>query len=388
MEKEAGIDAAAESFRIADVVRSRAVQGALAASSARAAAGNKDLANLVRREQDAQKQVSALFALLVQILSVPTDQQDQNAVKTLRTQIAALRTARTAITREIEKRFPEYSDLINPKPATIGKVQKALAAGEALVATYVSENRTFVWAVPKQGKAAFKSAPLGKRAIAAAVKDLRKALDPKAASLGDIPDFDVALSNRLYRALLAPVRSGWANADSLMIVAHRALGQLPFSVLVTKKVSLAKDESVLFAKFRKIPWLARTHAVTVLPSVTSLTSLRALPPASSSRRAFIGFGDPYFNTEQQAEAAQATPVQVAALTTRGAFKARGIPLSLRAAPKTAGIPSANIEILPSLFDTFEEVHSIARAPRRCRQGRVYRRPRQRRRHQETRSQPL
>ena len=64
IEKEYGIDAAAEAFRIADVARSQSVQGALTASGARAAAGNPDLADLVAREQDAQKQIASLFGLL------------------------------------------------------------------------------------------------------------------------------------------------------------------------------------------------------------------------------------------------------------------------------------------------------------------------------------
>ena len=51
VEREAGIDAAREAFRIAEVARSRSVQRALAASAARAAARDPELAELVVRHR-------------------------------------------------------------------------------------------------------------------------------------------------------------------------------------------------------------------------------------------------------------------------------------------------------------------------------------------------
>ena len=195
------------------------------------------------------------------------------------------------------------------------------------------------------------------------VAALRRALDPQAATLGDIPDFDMARSHALYKALLAPVRSGWKDADSLLIVAHGALGQLPFSVLVTEPVTLAKASGAMFSNYRKIPWLARSHAVTVLPSVSSLAMLRKIPPPRPGRRNFVGFGDPLFSKAQAiaAEIEAAAPVRVAALTSRGVLAVRGLPVRLRAAPKLEGVSSADLSLLPRLRDTADEVRSIALA---------------------------
>jgi predicted nucleic acid-binding Zn-ribbon protein len=102
-----GAEAAAESFRLADAARGRSVQRALAAASARAAA-NPALADLARREQDAQKQIGALQRLLSNLLSSPTDQQDAGAVKGLREQIDKLRDERARLREDLEKRFPDY----------------------------------------------------------------------------------------------------------------------------------------------------------------------------------------------------------------------------------------------------------------------------------------
>jgi len=359
LEKELKIDAVAEAFRIADIARSRSVQGALSASGARAATGNVELAVLVRSEQDTRKQISALFGLLANVLSAPSDQQDLAATKALRTRIDDLRNARSALIEEIEKRFPDYAALINPKPATVDGARQVLQAGEALISTYVAKDMTYVWAVPKSGPVAFATVPLGKEALLARVAVLREALEPNASTLGDIPVFDVASAHDLYTKILRPLEASWKDAKSLLVVAHGPLGYLPLSVLPTESVKLAAEKGALFSNYRDIPWLVRSHAVTVLPAVASLLGLRSLPPGAAGRRAFAGFGDPLFSSSQAREAL-GKPIEVAALSSRG-LRTRGLPIRLRAAPKTAKMDSAGLAQLPRLPDTADEVRSIALA---------------------------
>jgi CHAT domain-containing protein len=359
-----GSAAAEETFRLADAARGQSVQRALAASSARAAAADPALADLVRREQDAQKQTAALQGLLANMLSSPINQQDADGLRSVRTQIDTLRTARAAIREEIEKRFPDYVNLIDPRPATVAQARKDLRPGEALIATYVGTERTFVWAVPAQGPVAFATTPAGRTDIGRLVADLRKALDPNAATLGDIPAFDVALANKLYAALLQPVEAGWKQAKSLLVVPHGPLGQLPFAVLVTAPAPLPpdRDGQAIFANYKSVPFLAKSAAITQLPSVASLASLRALPAPRGDRQPFIGFGDPWFSPEQAAEAAREQ--QVGQLQTRGArtlVAMRGVKLVRRNAPATQSVDSAELAQLPRLPDTADEVRSIALA---------------------------
>ena len=357
--REAGIDAAAEAFRLADVASSRSVQRALGAASARAAARDPDLADLVRREQDSQKQVAALYGLLANVMSAPTDQRDPKAIQDLQVRIDNLRGARAALMEEIEARFPAYADLINPAPVTIEQARAALRPGEALIAAFVGEDRTFVWAVPKDGEIAFAAAPLGRERIAAVVRDLRSALAPNASTLGGIPAFDVTLAHKLYGALFAPVKAGWGDANSLLVVANGALGQLPLSLLVTEPTKLSAQREPQFSNYRDVPWLVRGHAVTVLPSVASLATLRALPPGDPDRRPFAGFGDPWFSAAQ-AGAAE-TPARPAALASRGVLAVRGFPIRLRSLPKMDAVDSAQLAQLPRLPDTADEVRGIALA---------------------------
>ena len=353
LEGKAGIDAVAEAFRMANIARSGSVKGALAASGARSLASNPDLADLVRREQDTRKQTSAHYALLAEVLSAPTDQQDPKAVTELRTRIDNLPGARAALMEEIEGRFPDYAELINPKAATVERARASLHPGEAMIATYTADERTYVWVVPHQGEVVFATAELGREDLGDTVALLRSSLEPNAQTLGDIPDFDVAAAYGLYERLFKPVEAGWKDAKSLLVVAHGALGYLPPSVLPTAPVELGPESGALFSNHRDVPWLARSHAVTMLPSVASLATLRSLPPGAPDRKSFAGFGDPVFSAKQSTQ-----PVKVAALTSRG-LRTRGLPVRLRAAPKTGTLDSAGLAQLPRLPDTADEVRFIA-----------------------------
>ncbi len=353
-------DAAAESFRLADAIRGRSVQRALAQSSARVAAADGTLATLVREEQDTQKQLGALRAVLTDMLASAAP--DAAAARELRGRIETLRVAREAIAREIETRFPDYAELIDPRPVTIERVRAMLRDDEALIATYVGEERGFVWAVRKSGPVAFAGIAKGRGAIAAAVAKLRAALDPNASVLGDIPAFDVETAHKLYDDLLRPVEAGFAGAASLLVVPHEALGQLPFGVLVTAPARpvLDGEGTALFSGYRAVPFLIRKADVTQLPSVASLASLRGLPAPSTARKPFVGFGDPWFSAAQMAEAQSTAATQVAAVTTRG-LQTRSISLVRRNAPATRTIDSAELAILPRLPDTADELRGVARA---------------------------
>src|SRR5437016_11817423 len=110
----------------------------------------------------------------------------------------------------------------------------------------------------------------------------------------------------------------------------------------------------LFSNYRQVPWLIRSHAVTVLPSVSALATLRRLPPGDPGRRPFIGFGDPFFSREQAADATrEAEPARLAALS------AGDQPVALRASPKTERLNISRLAMLPWLPDTADEIRSIA-----------------------------
>ena len=348
---------AAEAFALADVIRGQTVQHALSESAARVSVRDPALADLVRREQDARSQINALFALIASIQAAPADQHDDKAAAALRAQVDQLRAARAKLREEIEKRFPDYANLIDPRPADIEQVRKVLRPDEAMVTFYLGENRSFVWAVPASGTPAFASAALSAAQVAAEVQVLRRALEPNASTLAEIPAFDTERAYRLYAVLLQPVESGWRSAKSLLVVPHGALGELPLALLPTAAGKPRAAGGLPFAEYQKVPWLVRQVAVTQLPSATSLVTLRTLPPGNANRRAFLGFGDPWFN-EAEAKEAQSQGGAGTVIASRGAG-GKGLHIVLRAAPKTETAATATVASLPRLPETADEVRNVA-----------------------------
>jgi CHAT domain-containing protein len=350
--------AAGEAFALADVIRGQSVQRALAQSAARVSVRDPALADLVRREQDAWSQVNALFALIANIQAAPADQRDDKAAAALRAQVDQLRGSRAKVREEIEKRFPDYANLIDPKPVTLDQARKVLGADEAMVTFYLGESRSFVWAVPAAGAPAFASAPISATKVAEEVRALRRALEPNASTLAEIPTFDTDRAFRLYAALLQPVESGWRSAKSLLVVPHGALGELPLALLPTAAGKPSAGGALPFAEYQKVPWLVRQLAVTQLPSATSLVTLRTLPPGDAKRRAFVGFGDPWFNEAEAKEAQSQGAASGTVIASRGAA-GKGLHIVLRAAPKTESAASASVANLPRLPETADEVRNIA-----------------------------
>jgi CHAT domain-containing protein len=353
-----GLDPIAESFRLADIARGSEVQRALSASAARTTISDPALADLARREQDAQRRINALSDILKSLLAAPPDQQLPNVMAQMRKDVDGLTKERGELKSQIEKRFPDYAELIDPKPVSTAQVQAALRAGETLISIYLGEDSAFVWAVPKSGSVVLAGAPLSMAQAGKTVEQLRKALDPSATNINEIPAFDVATAARLYEQLLKPVEAAWKGSSRhLLVVPHGPLGQLPFGLLPTLLPAPAAPiarSPVPFEEYKTVPWLIRQVTLTQLPSVTALTTLRKTPQPRGERRMYFGIGDPLFSKEQAAAS-----VQLAAATPT-ASTSRGVPIRLRSAPKTAGVSSAELSLLPRLPDTADELMEIAK----------------------------
>jgi len=356
---------AIETFGFADAVRGHTVQKALADASARTLAKDPTLANLVRTDQDHAKQIAAELGALNNMLSLPSDQRDDNTVRAMNAEIAKLRDERKAAQQQIKQKFPAYANLIDPNPPTVDDIKASLRSDEALISFYFGQDKSFVWAVPKDGDVAFAEVPSTATQLEANARRLRQALEPQVTMVSDIPAFDVALAYQLYSQLLEPVKAGWQGSKSLIVVTNGALGELPLGLLPTAPAQVDAQAQPLFSDYRNVPWLARTHAVTVVPSAATLVTLRHLPAGAPGRDTLIGFGDPYFNAQQAAEAEADEKVQVAAADTSdsdaGAVTTRGIPLKLRAAPHTEDVDRAELALLPRLPDTRLELLAVAKA---------------------------
>jgi len=270
------------------------------------------LARLVRERQDLVDEWYGKEAMLIATHSEA--QSDATAEREIATRLAAIDARLREIDGALAGDFPSYAAFAQPGALAIEQVQDLLNPDEALVLLLDTPERkpiaeeTFVWVVTKTSVRWVRS-DLGAPSLAREVAALRCGLDydgtwgaagSRCSELlattftesdrtqGKPLPFDRKRAYALYAALFGQVEREIKDKH-LLIVASGALTQLPFQVLITQEPVAAQSG---FEMFRRAAWLVRSHALTVLPSVSSLRVLRQMAKASHADRPLIGFGDP------------------------------------------------------------------------------------------------
>ena len=138
-------------------------------------ARNAELAEMVRREQDVKRQISGLYQTINNALSLPPEQRNPKAIEAMQAEVKKLTGQHDSDWRNIERKFPQYANLIDPKPPGVEDIRKALKPGEAFLSFYLGSQNSFVWAVPKNGEISFTAAPIGAAELEKRVAKLREA---------------------------------------------------------------------------------------------------------------------------------------------------------------------------------------------------------------------
>lgn len=112
----------------------------------------------------------------------------------------------------------------------------------------------------------------------------------------------------------------------------------------------------MFSNYRSVPWLIRSHGVTVLPSVAAILTLRSLPSGDPGRKPFAGFGDPYFSEDQARRARARARTATGAPTDSWRLEVRNVVKS-----PSDGVAGGGLSRLPRLPDTADEIRGIADA---------------------------
>jgi len=235
----------------------------------------------------------------------------------------------------VVKRFPEYLSLSDPAPLTVAETQRLLKEDEALVAILTAPESSMVWVVTPAG-ADWAEIGAGDAALAAEVKALRAGLVPSAD--GRPAAFDTHRAHALYKLLLGRFDPMLGGARHIMFVPTGPVSSLPFQVLVTEppQAGLSQAEAL-----KEAQWLIRKAALSVLPSVQSLSSLRKLAASGVAVKPYFGIGDPALGgpaaAPDSARGAAKPAVTLAALY-RGGGGAADLPLlqTLSPLPETAG----------------------------------------------------
>jgi CHAT domain-containing protein len=354
------------------VVGQRAAQTDTAAAitrmAARLSAQDRGLNDLVRERDDLDGLQSMLEQQLNRVLAMPREQRGENEGDVRRTLSVIAKRLADIMDRDLKTRFPEYFNLLRPEPLNVQQIASLLAPDEALVQVLCSYDETFVWTVTRESTH-WHRVDLDPDQLARAVTRLRTSLDIEElkSSLGQGASlFDLGLAFDLYRQLLGPAAEVLVRKPNLLVVPCGALTSLPFHVLVTDPPAVPRPSLKEFSAYRDAKWLARRHAVSVLPSVASLRNLRRLPKQVESRKPLIGFANPIF---ARAPSPDDTRTSRARTPTRGSASAtRGLTHVVSRSSGYASFwrgQSADLEALrrelPALPETEGEVRAVAKS---------------------------
>lgn len=284
--------AAGEGFEVEQFARVSDTAEQVERMAVRQAAGSDALAQIVRSRQDAAARLQDLDSRIVQAVSRLPEHRDLDAEARIRAEAVEAKRTLAALDARIEKEYPRYRELTNPRPVPLPEAQKLLRPDEALIVFLVARDASYVWAVG-QGAVTFQRIALTGHELATKVSKLRAQLDLGVIDPSAIfaKPFDVATAHELYRELFGPAAEVMRRAKALLIVPDGALTSLPLGVLVTDPPAAPLREGRP-DDHAQVAWLAKKYATTVLPSVSSLRVLREFTRASLGSEPFGGFGNP------------------------------------------------------------------------------------------------
>jgi CHAT domain-containing protein len=283
------------------VIGQRAIRSDTAATVSRTAlrfsATNAGLRGLLKEVDDIDRELLGLEQGLTHALTLASDQSAEE-FGSIRTKMAASAARRKDLLGEIEKSFPDYARLINPKPLTWSSVRALLEPDEALVMVVVGYEEIHVWCATRD-ELVWRKLDMRPQELETVVGTLRASLEvePEDTS-GDAikqPLFDLGLAHELYAKLLGQISPVIASKAKLLVVPSGPLTSLPLHLLVSSKPAIAKPTRQQATAFRDAEWLANRFAVSVLPSVESFEALRRRARPTADHKPMIGFANPLPN---------------------------------------------------------------------------------------------
>lgn len=259
----------------------------IARASARLAAADPQVADLVRQEQEAQRRSDAARLALADETAKPDEQRGAIKEAALAQEVQVASGQTDALLQQLQAVFPAYGKLANPGAVELVELRRLLKGDEALITFSIGREATYGVLV-RADRLVVRRLDLTNADLASSVGELRRAFET---GLGVLPEFDLRDAYALHQQLLAPFADGLTGIDHLVVVAGGPLASLPLGLLVTAPPVPGHERDYGHAAF-----LVRQLALSEVPSVRAFVSLRGaaaqrLEPAKS----FLGFGAPAFS---------------------------------------------------------------------------------------------
>jgi CHAT domain-containing protein len=311
----------------------------------------------VRERQDLLTARRDKDKALLSALSKPAMQLDRATTDALRKQIADLDDHIHAVGDRLDKEFPEYAALADPKPLKAEQVQRLLRSGEAFLFFLTGDTESYVFALTREAFE-WRSIPLGVEQLSSKIAALRRGLEANELSAPSNPGkpslFDLGLAHELYSALIGPVQEFIKDKPHLLVVPSGPLTSLPFQVLVASKPATPTPTLEGIGLYREADWLIKHWDVTVLPAVASLQALRVFAHTTHAPKPMVGFGDPVFDPAER--------VRALARQRGDSRSASAVSRSYSEFWQGAGVDRSRLaQSLPSLLDTADELKAAAAA---------------------------
>lgn len=284
-------------FRLAQRLMESSAGRAVQEEAARSAAGDPQLAELIRERQDAAIELESLLDRQLRLAGRAADPATIAAVAAERKAAAARLEQRTAA---LAARAPQLIAPAGSEPLALDAVRASLAPDEAMLVAAVADSRTTLFAVTRD-RVSMTTTPATAQHIAELVTRLRSGIAPQAAgaslalrgmpaSRGAISDdptatgFDFDASAQLHDMLFpAPIHAAIARKPRLLIAANASLATLPLAVLAPRQ-----DKPGI----RTAHWLIRDHILVTLPSIASVSATRSTGDSGHTVRSFFAVGAP------------------------------------------------------------------------------------------------
>jgi CHAT domain-containing protein len=271
-------------FQIAEQLNVSKVQQALAEAAVRSGVSEPGLSSIIRKEQDAKNEITTLTNYISGQGTEEDKRRNPQIMTQMRERLREIEKERREYKIQIQKTYPEYFQLIQPKPPSTQDIAKQLQPDELFLAITPLEDKTYVWAINARGEVKFQISNLSEADLKRLVAQTRKTLD--VAELGArAPPFDVRSAHQIYKEILAPFGDELKLSKHLIVATSGQLAQLPFAVLPRT------------ADTKVVAWLVQDIAISHVPTANGWLALKRLSKQPAAPQPLLAWGDPAFDAD-------------------------------------------------------------------------------------------
>src|SRR5689334_9477931 len=273
----------AEAFAAAQIPRGGETARAITNMTARLDAADPAVRAAAREYQEASRERDRLRQALAVESFRESEGRNAGQEEALKRDLRAAEEKVASLEARLQAELPRYAQLTAAKPVPAPDLAALLRPGEVLVLFLPTTEVTYVFAV-RDGQTSVHRAAVPLEELTRRVRAIRTSLE---VADGKLKPFDTADAAALYDRLLAPLGERLKGATHLIAVPAGPLLSLPLGLLVTRAPAAAED-------YAQTGWLGRDVAISVVPAVSSLASLRRVAGRGAATRPFLGVGDPDF----------------------------------------------------------------------------------------------